>query len=555
MRGAPASRILTFCLPERQRLRARAQGNYSPPADEGRLTQARSASRSALLEDDAAMTSGVPWQSKEMRRRTHRAACEAARHCGISVDDWLDRIILDAASKQSIDLKRLAQPRYDTYEDTSDENLSPSCCFDGIVGPLRDDLAGIPDTLRGAVPSETLLGMAQALQQLSRKIAKLVEKLEGSDARLDRLETIERELAEVLVHIARQHAARRAPLAPMPAPDLDALSRDIAELHKGEKKVQGSLELIHGALAHVIDRLGVIEIKITNEVASARDALPTVAASADPFAPAAATTSEAPIASEAPTTPAALEPACTGGPTLSHLPIRPNLSREDAAESRSGAASAHKPASPADHVLGADSAVGTAKLSVLPDHGRRSDLIAAARRAAQGASGSVGGRDELVAAGKIVRSVPASAIGNPHAWLGAIAATLIVLGVLQIARILFIPSDERTVTAPSYTAMTPDAMPRAVPGPASAGEPGLPAPPAPLLRRPATVFSAVDSGTVVAPAADPFIPGSAPEPEATGKVRPSSGLTSGAPAAGSSSAPAPPGVNPELELAASRRAQ
>src|SRR5260370_42466351 len=107
--------------------------------------------------------------------------------------------------------------------------------------------------------------------------------------------------------------------------------------------------------------------------------------------------------------------------------------------------------------------------------------------------------------------------------------------------------------------MTPDTMPRAVPGPASAGEPGLPAPPAPLLRRPATVFSAVDSGTAAAAAAaaaaNPFIPGSAPEPEATGKVRPSSGLTSGAPAAGSNSAPAPPGVNPELELAGSRRAQ
>src|SRR5258708_35740590 len=169
MRGAPASRILTFCLPERQRLRARAQGNYSRPADEGRLTQARSAPRSALLEDDAAMTSGVPWQSKEMRRRTHRAACEAARHCGISVDDWLDRIILDAASKQSIDLKRLAQPRYDTYQDTPPENLSPSCFFDRILRPLPEHLARIPENLRGAVPSETLLGMAQALQQLSRK--------------------------------------------------------------------------------------------------------------------------------------------------------------------------------------------------------------------------------------------------------------------------------------------------------------------------------------------------------------------------------------------------
>jgi hypothetical protein len=500
------------------------------------------------------MTSGVPWQSKQMRRRTHRAACEAARHCGISVGDWLDRIILDAASKQSIDLKRLAQPRYGTYEDTPDETLSSSCCFDGIVGPLRDDLAGIRDALRGSVPSETLLGMAQALQQLSRKIAKLLEKREASDARLSRLETVERELAEVVVHIARQHAASRVPLASMPAPDLDALSRDIAELREGEKKVQGSLELIHGALAHVIDRLGLIEIKMTNEVASARDALSTVAASADPFAPAAATTSKAPIAAEAPATPAAGEPACTGGPTLSHLPIRPKLSREDAVESRSGAASAHKPLSPADHVLGSDSAVGTAKLSVLPDHGRRSDLIAAARRAAQGASGNVGGRDEVLAAGKIVRSAPASVIGNPHAWLGAIAATLIVLGVLQIARILFIPSDETTATAPSYTAMTPDAMSNAVPGPASAGEAGLPAPPAPVLRRPATVFSAADRGPAAAPTANAFIPGSAPEPEATGKVRQSSGLTSGAPAAGSSSAPAPGGY-PELELAASPRAQ
>src|SRR5260370_22167261 len=36
--------------------------------------------------------------------------------------------------------------------------------------------------------------------------------------RSDRLETIERQLAEALVHIARQHAANRVPLAPMPVP-------------------------------------------------------------------------------------------------------------------------------------------------------------------------------------------------------------------------------------------------------------------------------------------------------------------------------------------------
>jgi len=499
------------------------------------------------------MTSGVRWQSKEVRRRTRRAACEAARHCGISVGDWLDHIILEAASKQGIDPERLKQSRYGTYEDTADENLPPRCCFDAIVGPLRDDLTGIRDALRGSVPSETFLGIVRALQQLSRKIAKLVEKLETSDARLNHLEAIERELAEALVHIVRQHAANRAPLARMPAPDLDALSRDIAELRESEKKVQGSLELIHGGLAHVIDRLDLIEINMRKDVASAPDALPSVAVSADPLAPATTTASKAPVASEAP--PTAVEPACAGEPTLSHLPTRPNLSREDAAESGPGAAGTCNPLSPAAHILGSEAPVGTLKLSVLPDHGGRSDLIAAARRAAQGPRGTVPGRDDEPAGSKITPSAPASAIGSSRAWLGAIAATLIVLGLLQIARILVIAFDERTTSAPSYTAVTPDAMPNAVPGAATAGEPAIAAPLAPLVGRPGTVFSGIDRGTVAAPEIDASIPGSALEPEATGKVGPSSGLTSGGPAARSNSAPAPSGISPDLELAASRRAQ
>src|SRR5262249_8744001 len=95
--------------------------------------------------------------------------------------------------------------------------------------------------------------------------------LETSDAGLNCLEAIERELAEVLVHIVQRHS-NRAPLARMPAPDPDALSRDIAELRQSEKKVQGSLELIHGALAHVVDRLGLIEINMRKDVASGRAA-------------------------------------------------------------------------------------------------------------------------------------------------------------------------------------------------------------------------------------------------------------------------------------------
>ena len=509
--------------------------------------------RSTLLNIDVGMTSGVPWQSKEVRRRTRRAACEAARHCGISVGDWLDRIVLDAASKQVVDPKPLKQPRYGTYDGTADESLPEPCCFDEIVGPLRDDLADIRHALRRSMPSEILLGMAQALQQLSQKIPNVIEKLEASDARLNHFEAIERELAQVLVHIARQQAVNRAPLAAMPASDFDALARDIAELRDSATKVQGSLELIHGALANVVDRLALIETNMNNRVASARDALPSAAASADPLAPATPATSNAPVASEAPATSTAVEPACTSGPTLSHFPIRPKLSREDAAESRSGAAGAHKPLAPADHALG--SAAGSAKLSVLPDHGGRSGLIAAARRAAHSASGSVADRDKGLAASKISRTAPASGIGNPNAWLGAIAATLIVLGLFQIARIFVLASDERTATAPSYTAMTPDPMLSPVPGPASDSEPTLAAPLAPILRRPATVLSTINGATVAPPAVDAIVPGSALEPEATGKVRPLSAVTSSAPAAGLSSAPAPAGVSPDLDFAASRRAQ
>src|SRR5205823_6037504 len=256
----------------------------------------------------------------------------------------LDRIILDAASKQVVDPKRLKQPRYGRHDGTADESLPEPCCFDDIVGPLRDDLADIRHALRRSTPSEILLGMAQALQQLSQKIPNVAEKLEASDARLNHFEAIERELAQVLVHIARQQAVNRAPLAAMPASDFGALARDIAELRDSETKVQGSRELIHGA----------------------------------PGAP--------------------------------------------------------KPPAPADHALG--SAAGSAKLSVLPDHGGRSSLIAAARRAAHSARGSVADRDRGLAASKISRAASASAIANPNAWLGAIAATLIVLGLFQIARIL-----------------------------------------------------------------------------------------------------------------------
>src|SRR5438876_556576 len=103
------------------------------------------------------MTSGVPWQIKGVSRHTREAAREAAK---------------------------------------------------------------TREALRTVMPAESLLGIARAVQQLSQKVAKLIERLDASDARLNHLEAIERGLAELLVHFARQRVPNLARVAA--PPDLDA---------------------------------------------------------------------------------------------------------------------------------------------------------------------------------------------------------------------------------------------------------------------------------------------------------------------------------------------
>ena len=97
-----------------------------------------------------------------------------------------------------------------------------------------------------------------ALGQLEDRIAKLVEKLDASDARVSQLEAIERGLAELLIHIEHQRSAPDAQAASAGF-EIDALSRDLADLRYTEGKTQESLELVHGTLGHVVDRLAMIE--------------------------------------------------------------------------------------------------------------------------------------------------------------------------------------------------------------------------------------------------------------------------------------------------------
>ena len=91
-------------------------------------------------------------------------------------------------------------------------------------------------------------------------------------------------------------------------------------------------------------------------------------------------------------------------------------------------------------------------------------------------------------------------------WIGATAAILIVLGLLQIARIALNPSTETALVTPSYVA--PDVAPSDVRELARGGEPAFAASEAPPLH-----------------------PGSAPDLEVTGKVPLSTGTTASAAAA------------------------
>jgi hypothetical protein len=510
------------------------------------------------------MTPGLAWQIRGVSRQTREAAREAARRSGTSVGDWLDRVIFDLALRQGIDPRRLAQPRYDACE----EDVRPSCCLDRAIETLRNDLADIRptlqettrrkafqaleserDALRALMPAESLLDMAQAVQQFSQKVAKLIEKLDASEARLDHLEAIERGLAELLIHLARQRLPNLAPVAAPPRPDMEALSRDIADLRQIEKQTQSSLEVINGALGHIVDRLTTIEVHIRGKVASPPDAPSPPALEADWFAPAPPTPPKPPIASEEPATPATAELASTVPPTAEPaafptFPIDADLPPDGPLEFGPGVARRR--------VVEPESAPGGVKQSVIPDRGGRSDFIAAARRAVQGAGRGVADNDaSVVTKVAFAAGWSATGIGKLSALIGGTAAILIVLGLLQMAGMLVGASDQTIMPSP-------DLPPTAGHGPGGGSELASPAPPAPPpAARPSTMFSAIDGAAVATPGADILVPQWTPErqPEAAEQVQASPGSRTGAAAAFTPASAPPSAVGPLRDLATPRPAQ
>ena len=209
-----------------------------------------------------------------------------------------------------------------------------------------------------------------AFGQFEDRIVKLVEKLDASGARFGQLEAIERGLADLLVHMEAQRASGGAAGAPGNA---DVLQRDLA-------RTQTSLEAVHGALGHVVDRLAMLESGMR---APAQPKLPQAASMP---APRPAASGQQPPPPERAAAAAQAAAAMARANPRTRQPIDPNLPPDQPLEPGSSAGRGRLSASPADRIAASQAILESAKPPVIPDPGGKSNFIAAARRAAQAAA-------------------------------------------------------------------------------------------------------------------------------------------------------------------------
>jgi predicted DNA-binding ribbon-helix-helix protein len=205
-----------------------------------------------------------------------RSIVIAGHKTSVSLEDAFWKSLKDIASRRAITLSDLVAS-IDT--DRRQGNLSSAIRLfvldhdraqSGDVLPLR--LEALLQSLSEKIEQVEQSRSDQiAVSRLEDCIAKLVERLNATDSRLNNLDAIERGLADLLVHIEdirtnKESTALRAENSA----NVDLLKQDMARTH-------GTLEAVHGTLGQVADRLAIIEKDIRAdrpEPAGARRANP-----------------------------------------------------------------------------------------------------------------------------------------------------------------------------------------------------------------------------------------------------------------------------------------
>ena len=240
-----------------------------------------------------------------------------------------------------------------------------------------------------------------AAHHLEDRIVKLMERIDASDSRLDKLEAIERGLADLLVHIEELRANRKSTAIRAEGLVIDSLTQDIAYTRK-------SLDAVHRRLGDLFDRFAVIEMGIPGGEAD-KPATPMLeTAQGDNFQFGSRLASaEPPIAAGLPTetpivpeTPAPANPRLPEAAPLSIPAVLPVSNRIEAParialelpdqplEPGSGPP---RRAPPGLRIAASEAALGGARPAAGASASKAS-FIAAARRAAQAAGQEQGGR-------------------------------------------------------------------------------------------------------------------------------------------------------------------
>jgi localization factor PodJL len=478
-------------------------------------------------------------------------AIEAVRRQAVqpapALDDGHAAVVAEAAQQavQQAAQQAARQAAQQAAQDAQEIQAAQVAQLDQLVRSLGDKI----ETLQIARSDALSRGEQLALGGLEDRIANLVEKLDASETRLGHLEAIERGMAELLVHLEtlRTNAAGARPArddAPpagtrMPGPPVEALSQDVAALKQahaiGERRTEDSLEVVHGTIETVVDRIAAIETDLKEQRVAPAAAVPPLG----PVPPLAPVPAPAPIPPPPPI-PAAPEPSLAPRPSppppppapppprtapppkpaaVARPPLDHSLPPDHPLEPGSGpprVRTAHHVAGPsgnaADRVAASEAPLRAAAGAVgaAGEADAKSNYLQAARRAAQYATQNAQRGDAAVAAddpakvgGKLAQRLKAIFVG--------VSVAVLLVVALRLAANYFQAADLGPADAPALAE-----RPAAAPAPAIVAGPNMALPPAaapapanpvmPVVIAPSPTLPVAPSAGVLGPDAPTLAP-------------------------------------------------
>jgi localization factor PodJL len=382
-----------------------------------------------------------------------------------------------AAAMLTLD-KRLAEMSA-AFDKSRAESVAIPADFEAIVKKLANRLESV----------EVRSADHDALKNLEGRIVGLVEKLDASEARLSRLDGVERGVGELLEQInglrtqnenklqAIQQELIESTTRAVSAP-AEAIRRDVATLKELQsaidRRTQDTFEAVYGTIEQVVDRLATIEEELRGQ--DAREAGPAPAvraplaarpvpvADAPALAPASAPLRDRLIVPTAETP----VPAKPSAPALQpRAPIVSELPPDAPLEPGSGGRRIRTVASAIDRIAASEATAGTVPAaSAETDPSVRANFVAAARRAAQAVTSEQAGqpaaRSAAVSDEKRTAKPPSAFMSKMgpriKSLIVGISVIALVLGAVRLAIDFFGGSDSPPKPPASRTETAPPAI-------------------------------------------------------------------------------------------------